>query len=256
MKHKLTLEVNAEFVEDGFDVAQGKLAPAGLVVPGIIATPNLNPDFWQYRVKFENGQAILGFPKFHTIGIGFALEQKEWNVNLPYDCTAKEIFAHIKENAGDGVTDKDVMTAIRMVQKAAAAWMDFLKKQRDEKILSAMPMLRGEKGGLMTASEFSKACLVHEQGYKSGYDVLFGADANTRTWKCHFTLWHLGDRRESFAKLYSFLIRKALGSNDSGFNYGVHDIDLSYNSDRIPFHIYGRSKSKNFHKKENELLSA
>ena len=254
MKHKLVLEVNPAFVEDGFEVADGNLAPAGTIASNIIATPDLNPDFWQYRVKFENGQAILGFPKFHTIGIGFALERKEWNVNLPYDCSAKEIFAHIKENAGDGVSDKDVMTAIRMVKKAAATWMAFFKNRRDERILSVMPMLRNEKGGLMTVSEFSKACLVHEQGYKSGYDVLFGADKKTRTWKCHFTLWHLGDRRESFTKLRLFLIRKALGNNDNAFHYGVRNIDLSYNSEHIPFHIYGRSKSKNFHKKEKELL--
>ena len=177
MKHKLTLEVNAEFVEDGFDVAEGKLAPAGLMVPGIIATPNLNPDFWQYRVKFENGQAILGFPKFHTIGIGFALEQ-EWNINLPYDVPSEHILSHIIENKGDkDIKESDCLAAIKMVKRAAAKWDRFQKQRKYKRTLEAEPLLRNSKGQLMTSMEFIKSCVVLEQKYASGYDVLFGLDA-------------------------------------------------------------------------------
>lgn len=82
-------------------------------------TPPIGLDYWQFCVPLTEGQAILGFPKFTTIGIGFAAEE-DWNTNLPYSCETEEIFQHIKHNKGiESIPDDDVREAIRMVQQAA-----------------------------------------------------------------------------------------------------------------------------------------
>lgn len=86
----------------------------------IAITPAIGEDFWAFRVKLSDTQAILGFPKFFTIGIGFA-QESNWNTNLPYTCDAEKIFGHIEENKGDdNIPDSDCLKAIRLIQAAAA----------------------------------------------------------------------------------------------------------------------------------------
>lgn len=96
---------------------------AEAVAPGggkILMTPAIDEDYWAYRVRLSEKQSILGFPKFLTIGIGFAVEGYDWNVNLPYTETAEVIFRHIHKNKGDdAITDESVIEAIRLVQAAA-----------------------------------------------------------------------------------------------------------------------------------------
>lgn len=83
-------------------------------------TPNIGPDYWKYRVMLGDKQAVVGFPKFFTIDIGFAAEE-DWNTNFPHSCTTEEIFQHIKHNKGDeAIADADVIEAIRMIQAAVA----------------------------------------------------------------------------------------------------------------------------------------
>jgi len=87
----------------------------------VMMTPAIDEDYWQYRVRLTDEQAVVGFPKFMTIGIGFAVEE-DWNSNLPYTVEAEQIFEHIKHNKGDdSIADDDVRAAIRMIQVAAAA---------------------------------------------------------------------------------------------------------------------------------------
>jgi hypothetical protein len=85
----------------------------------IAFTPAIDEDYWAYRVRLSETQAIVGFPKFSTIGIGFAQEE-DWNTNLPYTCETDTIFGHIRHNKGDdSIADADVIEAIRLVQEAA-----------------------------------------------------------------------------------------------------------------------------------------
>jgi hypothetical protein len=87
----------------------------------IMMTPAIDEDYWMYRVVLGEHQAIVGFPKFGTIGIGFAVEE-DWNLNLPYTCGTDEIFQHIRRNKGDTrITDADVKRAITLIQVAATA---------------------------------------------------------------------------------------------------------------------------------------
>ena len=95
------------------------------VIGGVVMlTPAIEENYWNYRVVLGEHQAILGFPKFGTIGIGFAVEE-DWNTNLPYTCDAEAIFMHIRHNKGDDrITDASVVSAIRLVQEAAVADRD------------------------------------------------------------------------------------------------------------------------------------
>ncbi|WP_280320072.1 hypothetical protein [Nocardia wallacei] len=91
------------------------------VTDTIAVTPPLDEDYWAYRVRLSERQAIVGFPKFFTVGIGFAQEE-DWNTNLPYTSAAEEIFEHIRHNKGDdSIADDDVRSAIRLVQEAISA---------------------------------------------------------------------------------------------------------------------------------------
>jgi hypothetical protein len=93
---------------------EGKTVRAG----SISLTPPIDEDYWAYRVKVSDKQAIVAFPKFMTIGIGFAVE-KDWNTNLPWTCTAEEIFSHINHNKGSKrISDGDCIEAIRLIQAA------------------------------------------------------------------------------------------------------------------------------------------
>ncbi|MEU2013051.1 hypothetical protein [Nocardia sp. NPDC019302] len=99
----------------------------GIVAAGVAITPPLDEDYWAYRVRLGDRQAIVGFPKFFTIGIGFAVEE-DWNTNLPYTSDAADIFLHIRHNKGDdSIADSDVVDAIRMVQEAIRADLEAVK---------------------------------------------------------------------------------------------------------------------------------
>lgn len=85
----------------------------------IMMTPPIDEEYWAYRVRLSDTQAIVGFSKFSTIGIGFA-EEEDWNTNLPYSVSAEGIFDHIKHNKGDDdILDEDCITAIQMIIDAA-----------------------------------------------------------------------------------------------------------------------------------------
>jgi hypothetical protein len=84
-------------------------------------TPPISDDYWAYRVRVADGQAIVAFPKFGVIGIGFAVEE-DWNTNLPSDSSAETIYDHIEHNRGDeSITRETCIEAIRMIQDAITA---------------------------------------------------------------------------------------------------------------------------------------
>jgi hypothetical protein len=86
----------------------------------VLITPAVDESYWAYRVKLSDRQAVVGFPKFLTIGIGFAVEDEDWNTNLPYTCDTDQILEHILVNKGDdAISNDDVRAAIVMVQDAA-----------------------------------------------------------------------------------------------------------------------------------------
>lgn len=108
---KLTLEVNQSFVEANSSFKVG--------VTTVVVTPPLDENYWLARVSLTDKQAIVCFPKFGTIGIGFQHEE-DWNTNLPYTCEAEEIWNHIKHNKADKrITRAMGLEAIRKLQQVA-----------------------------------------------------------------------------------------------------------------------------------------
>jgi hypothetical protein len=109
--NQLALEYNESIIKNDGIFSKGKST--------IMITPSISPDYWIFRVKLGEGQAMLGFPKFSTIGIGFALEE-DWNTNLPYTCDADQIYGHIEHNKQyDSITKEDCIKAIQLIQEAA-----------------------------------------------------------------------------------------------------------------------------------------
>ena len=89
----------------------------------IIMTPPIDGEYWLFRVKLDNDQAVLGFSKFGTIGIGFAFEE-DWNTNLPYTSDTEMIYNHIKHNKKPSLASKKkVIDAIEKIQDAANKFM-------------------------------------------------------------------------------------------------------------------------------------
>lgn len=110
---ELQLEINKDFAEANNIVNLG--------FARLELTPPLNEDYWLFRVKLHKDQAIVGFPKFGTIGIGFA-QETDWNTNLPYTQNAEAILMHIAHNRKyDEISSEDCLEAIRMIQEAAKA---------------------------------------------------------------------------------------------------------------------------------------
>ena len=86
----------------------------------VLVAPLVDEDYWTYRVRLTDEQSVVGFPKFFTIGIGFAVEEADWNTNLPYTSPVEQIADHIMPNKGDdSITRGDVINAIRLIQRAA-----------------------------------------------------------------------------------------------------------------------------------------
>lgn len=92
----------------------------------VLFTPPISEDYWEYRVMVADGQAVIGFPKFFTVGIGFAVEDWSWNTNLPYTVEPEMILQHIWGNRGENLPEgaesrEKVLAAIKMIQDAATA---------------------------------------------------------------------------------------------------------------------------------------
>jgi hypothetical protein len=117
-KGQLVLEMNEKFTK-----AQDTLTSASGM--RIMITPPLDKDYWLFRVQLVKDQAVVGFPKFGLIGIGFAIEEEDWNTNLPSSTYTNDIVEHIWVNRKYKSITKDmVMRAVTMIQAAAA---DYLK---------------------------------------------------------------------------------------------------------------------------------
>ncbi len=83
----------------------------------IAITPPLDAEYFIARVPLAKDQALVIFPKFFTIGCGFAREE-DWNTNLPLAVPAEQIYDHIKHNKRySEITDEQCISAIRELQQ-------------------------------------------------------------------------------------------------------------------------------------------
>lgn len=115
----LVLETRAEIKDETVIVKLGEKLGTTMIAPVV------SPTYWMFRVQLSPTQAILGFPKYGIIGIGFAQEDADWNLNLPAQCDAELIYDHIAENKGDdSITRERCIEAIKMVQAAAVKFRE------------------------------------------------------------------------------------------------------------------------------------
>lgn len=106
----MQLEVNGKFAPTDSPIYVGGMS--------VLVTPPLDKEYWLARVDL-GGNAVVCFPKFVTIGIGFQKEE-DWNTNLPYSCPAEQIWDHIEHNRGDeSITRERGIEAIRALQEYA-----------------------------------------------------------------------------------------------------------------------------------------
>lgn len=52
----------------------GPVDPSNPKPVTMLMAPPIDEDYWLFRVKLSKKQSIVGFPKYNTIGIGFAVE--------------------------------------------------------------------------------------------------------------------------------------------------------------------------------------
>lgn len=125
-------------------------------------TPPINENFWIMRVPLSKTQAVVAFPKFSVIGIGFQKET-DWNTNLPSGTCAIEIYEHIKHNKGDAKIPRGAcIEAICMLQKKAMRLMesdaieDLKKCTTNEQRLASLSRFLRKAGNHEVAITFEK----------------------------------------------------------------------------------------------------
>jgi len=112
--NNLTVEFNQSFV---------KATSTFKHAAGIIAvTPPIDENYWLFRVHLHKDQYVQAFPKFFTLGIGFALED-DWNTNLPYSSDGETIYNHIEHNKKYKQITKE--QAIEAITKLSAACAEY-----------------------------------------------------------------------------------------------------------------------------------
>ena len=212
---KLVLEVNSKFI----DGEKYHFKVGGALV---VTTPlELDEDYWQFRVKVSDEQAIIGFPKMFTIGIGFAKED-DWNTNLPYMTHTKSLWEWIKKNKGyASIPDKRCIEAIKMVQQAATDFFDAEREADELIIFQNEPQLKSEvTGQFLTVKEFKKNCKIIQRSYmdtfrnqasgtetkKREFCMLFGSLPNKKGFKYKYVFYHF--TREHAVKQFMNVIRR------------------------------------------------
>lgn len=88
----------------------------------IAVTPSIDKDYWLFRVHLYKDQYVQAFPKFFTLGVGFAIED-DWNTNLPYSSGPEAIYSHISHNKKYKAITKD--RAIEALTKLTTACADY-----------------------------------------------------------------------------------------------------------------------------------
>ena len=110
---KLTVEYKKGFEPDKDTIYTGR---------GVIMfTPAINKEYYIMRVVLYKDQALVAFPKFGLIGVGFAIEEGSWNTNLPYQVEAERLYRHIRINKKyRAITKQTCLEGLKMLQEACA----------------------------------------------------------------------------------------------------------------------------------------
>ena len=101
----------------------------------IMFTPSINSEYYIMRVVLYKDQALVAFPKFGLIGIGFAIES-DWNTNLPYQVEAERLYRHIRCNKKyRAITKQTCLEGLKLLQEACKKYefQETCKQHKAEK---------------------------------------------------------------------------------------------------------------------------
>jgi hypothetical protein len=173
-KQKLVLEVNPKSID--METGSGFIGDVPVMVP-----PNINEDYWQFRVHLQHDQYIVAFPKFFQIGIGFAQEDS-WNTNLPATYKAEQIFDWIKKNKYyASIPDELCIEAIKLVQKVSKEYMKAQKEAEAMALMVNEPMWADEKGNGLTLKTFKTKChILYSRKTEIFTGTFFGSDVKKK----------------------------------------------------------------------------
>jgi hypothetical protein len=102
--------------KEGFQPSNDTIKTNGGI---IMFTPSINSEYYIMRVVLYKDQALVAFPKFGLIGVGFAIEEGSWNTNLPYEVPAERLYKHIRCNKKyRAITKQTCLEGLKLLQEA------------------------------------------------------------------------------------------------------------------------------------------
>ena len=102
--------------KEGFQPSNDTIKTNGGI---IMFTPSINSEYYIMRVVLYKDQALVAFPKFGLIGVGFAIEEGSWNTNLPYQVEAERLYRHIRCNKKyRAITKQMCLEGLKLLQDA------------------------------------------------------------------------------------------------------------------------------------------
>jgi len=205
-RYEMKVEVNKNFIQEDNNLISGKNL--------IMITPPINEKYWLFRVKLFKDQSLIAFPKFLTLGIGFAQEE-DWNTNLPYTCDTEKIFNHIKRNKKyKEIPDTNCIEAIKLLQTTCKTKWE-MKKATGTKM-----KIKGKEIIASTASALVENPLKEDKELKTLKDLWFNMNLTAvRTdKKSYMTNTNLSGRFVSIKDLRQEIIKhiKALEKKFEG----------------------------------------
>ena len=100
----------------------------------IMFTPAINEDYYIMKVNLYKDQALVAFPKFGLIGIGFA-QESDWNSNLPYQVPAERLYKHIRSNKKyRAITKQMCLEGLKLLQEACKNYEEVQAQKQPIKV--------------------------------------------------------------------------------------------------------------------------
>ena len=119
--------------KEGFQPSNDTIKTNGGI---IMFTPSINSEYYIMRVVLYKDQALVAFPKFGLIGVGFAIEEGSWNTNLPYQVEAERLYRHIRRNKKyRAITKQTCLEGLKLLQEACRKYefQETCKQHKAEK---------------------------------------------------------------------------------------------------------------------------
>jgi hypothetical protein len=121
--------------KEGFQPSNDTIKTNGGI---IMFTPDIDKDYYIMKVNLYKDQALVAFPKFGLIGVGFALES-DWNTNLPYQTDTERLYNWIKRNKKyRAITKQTCLEGLKLLQDACKNYEKEQKEKAEKEFTLSM----------------------------------------------------------------------------------------------------------------------